>query len=886
MEISRVRALRGPNIWSRRTALEVTVNLGPASPSLREFPAFEDRLRNRLPGLLDPVPAGKAVSPFGGDSLAHALETIVTGLQRLMGMGQTFSKTVRGKLAGEWKVVVEYREENVSRAVLDTAVAFIEALLADRDYDIAAEIKRLRSMDEDVRLGPSTGAIVRAAEARGVPTRRLNEGSLVQFGWGSRQRRILAAETDRTSAIGESIAQDKELTKMLLRSVGVPVPAGGPVASAEEAWDMARDIGVPVVVKPQHGNQGRGVAVNLTTREQVMEAYAAAREEGRSILVEKFAQGSDHRLLVVGGKLVAAARRDPPMVTGDGAHTIEELVAEVNKDPRRGEDHATSLSKMRLDAIAQAVLAKQGLTISSVPAAGTTVALRQNGNLSTGGSATDVTDQVHAEVAARAVDAARVIGLDVAGVDIICRDISRPMEEQGAIVVEVNAAPGLRMHLDPSAGKSRPVGEAIVDTMFGPGENGRIPLVAVTGNNGKTTTARLVGHIFKANGWRVGLTCTDGIYVDDRRIDNDDCSGPRSAKAVLMNPRVDAAVLETARGGILREGLGFDLCDVAIVTNIGEGDHLGLAGIETTEQLASVKRVIVENVAPKGAAVLNAADPMTVAMAPYCPGSVIFFAREANHPLIQAHRARGGRVVIAHNGFVVLAEGNREQRLATLTSVPVTRDGRIGFQVDNVLAATAACWSVGVSLEMIRAGLATFTSDTLSTPGRFNILDYEGATVLIDYGHNADALTALIDAIGRMPHDRRLVVYTAAGDRRDVDIVRQAEIIGNGFDQVIIYEDKCTRGRPDGEVIRLMREGFAKSKRAGEVHETRGEFRAIEMGLRMLRPGDLILVQVDQVEPSLAFIEQFVAANRMTAASAARSAKTEPREERTGGPLV
>ena len=617
MEIVRVRALRGPNIWSRKTALEATVNLGPASPSLREFPAFEERLRVRLPGLLDSTPADKAGPALGGDSLAHALETITTGLHRLIGVGQTFGKTVKGKLAGEWKVIVEYREESVTRAVLDSAVAFIEALLADRAYDIAADLKRLRSLDEEVRLGPSTGAIVRAAEARGVPIRRLNQGSLVQFGWGSRQRRILAAETDRTSAIGESIAQDKELTKTLLRSVGVPVPAGGPVSSAEEAWEMACEIGVPVVVKPQHGNQGRGVAVNLTTREQVMEAYTAAREEGRSILVEKFAQGADHRLLVVGGKLVAAARRDPPCVVGDGTHTVEELVADVNRDPRRGEDHATSLSKIRLDSIAQAVLAKQGYTISSVPAAGAVVALRQNGNLSTGGSATDVTDQVHPEMAARAVDAARVIGLDVAGVDIICRDVSRPMEEQGAIVVEVNAAPGLRMHLDPSVGKSRPVGEAIVDTLFGPGEEGRIPVVAVTGNNGKTTTARLVGHIFKVNGWRVGLTCTDGIYVDERRIDNDDCSGPRSAKAVLMNPRVDAAVLETARGGILREGLGFDMCDVAIVTNIGEGDHLGLAGIETTEQLASVKRVIVENVSPKGAAVLNAADPMTEAMAPY-----------------------------------------------------------------------------------------------------------------------------------------------------------------------------------------------------------------------------------------------------------------------------
>jgi cyanophycin synthetase len=837
------------------------------------IPGFEARLRDLLPEMFSGVQW--AAADLGGATaesatLAHVLERVSMVLQKRARVPVSFSKTASASEAGVFKVIVEYREEDVARAAVEAAVQIIDAVLAERSFDVHATVKQLRSQDEDLRLGPSTGAIVRAAEARGIPTRRLNSGSLVQLGWGSRQRRILATETDRTSAIGESIAQDKELTKLLLRSVGVPVPAGGPVKDADEAWDMAQEIGVPVVLKPQHGNQGRGVAVNLTTREQVLAAFEAARAEGSSVLVERFAQGADHRLLVVGDRMIAAARRDPPRVQGDGKSTVAELVAVVNSDPLRGDDHSTSLSKMRLDAIGLAVLASQGFTPDSIPAAGTQVFLRQNGNLSTGGSATDVTDRVHPEVAARVVDAARVVGLDVAGVDVICRDISRPLGEQGGIVVEVNAAPGLRMHLDPSVGKPRPVGEAIVSTMFPPGENGRIPVVAVAGTNGKTTTVRMVGHILKAFGRHVGMACTDGIYIDDRRIDTDDCSGPRSARAVLFNPRVDAAVLETARGGILREGLGFDMCDVAIVTNIGEGDHLGMAGIETTEQLAEVKRTIVENVAPTGAAVLNAEDSMTVAMAPYCPGSVIFFARDAQHPLIVAHRARGGRAVIVRNETVVLAEGNREQPVTSLGAVPLTRDGKIGFQVDNVLAATAAGWSVGVPCEVMRAALATFTSDTRSTPGRFNVLDYEEATIVVDYGHNADALVALIDAISRMPHDRRLVVYTAAGDRRDVDIIRQAEIIGNGFDHVIIYEDKCTRGRPDGEVVSLMHRGLARSTRAAEIIETRGEFHAIETGLRMLLPGDLILVQVDQVDPSLAFIEQFLAANRMPAVPAAR----------------
>ena len=873
MQLTRIRALRGPSIWSRHTALEVTVDLGPANMPVAGIPGFEARLRDLLPEMFSGVQW--AAADLGGATaesatLAHVLERVSMVLQKRARVPVSFSKTASASEAGVFKVIVEYREEDVARAAVEAAVQIIDAVLAERSFDVHATVKQLRSQDEDLRLGPSTGAIVRAAEARGIPTRRLNSGSLVQLGWGSRQRRILAAETDRTSAIGESIAQDKELTKLLLRSVGVPVPAGGPVKDADEAWDMAQEIGVPVVLKPQHGNQGRGVAVNLTTREQVLAAFEAARAEGSSVLVERFAQGADHRLLVVGDRMIAAARRDPPRVQGDGKSTVAELVAVVNSDPLRGDDHSTSLSKMRLDAIGLAVLASQGFTPDSIPAAGTQVFLRQNGNLSTGGSATDVTDRVHPEVAARVVDAARVVGLDVAGVDVICRDISRPLGEQGGIVVEVNAAPGLRMHLDPSVGKPRPVGEAIVSTMFPPGENGRIPVVAVAGTNGKTTTVRMVGHILKAFGRHVGMACTDGIYIDDRRIDTDDCSGPRSARAVLFNPRVDAAVLETARGGILREGLGFDMCDVAIVTNIGEGDHLGMAGIETTEQLAEVKRTIVENVAPTGAAVLNAEDSMTVAMAPYCPGSVIFFARDAQHPLIVAHRARGGRAVIVRNETVVLAEGNREQPVTSLGAVPLTRDGKIGFQVDNVLAATAAGWSVGVPCEVMRAALATFTSDTRSTPGRFNVLDYEEATIVVDYGHNADALVALIDAISRMPHDRRLVVYTAAGDRRDVDIIRQAEIIGNGFDHVIIYEDKCTRGRPDGEVVSLMHRGLARSTRAAEIIETRGEFHAIETGLRMLLPGDLILVQVDQVDPSLAFIEQFLAANRMPAVPAAR----------------
>lgn len=854
MEIRAIRALRGPNVWARRISIEAVVG-SAASPSLQE------RLTALLPGLdfAEPLEASLLGPSAPAGSVADALVRVALHLQCLAGSGVSFGLT-SGLSDGSFKVVVEYREEAVGRRAFAIAEAVIDAAVAGTSLDLASMIDELRRLDQNIRLGPSTGSIVRAAEARGIPYRRLNDGSLVQFGQGARSRRILAAETDRTSAIAESIAQDKELTKSLLRSVGAPVPDGRPAESPEEAWEVAEEIGVPVVVKPQYGNQGRGVAVNLSSREQVMAAWHSAREEGRSIMVERFATGDDHRLLVIGHKVVAAALRQPPRVTGDGASTIEQLVEEVNKDPRRGEDHATSLSKMKLDAIGLAVLAEQGCDAKTILAAGRTVVLRRNANLSTGGSAIDVTDRVHPDVAARVVDAVRVIGLDIAGVDVVCRDISRPLEDQGGIIVEINAAPGLRMHLEPSEGRGRPVGEAIVSTLYADGDEGRVPLVAVTGNNGKTTTTRLVAHLFKTWGKRPGMTCSDGIYVDGRRIDTGDCSGPKSARAVLMNPSVEAAVLETARGGILREGLGFDRADVAIVCNVGEGDHLGMNGIDTIEQLAHVKGTIVRNVSPSGAAVLNAADPLTLRMARECPGSVILFARDPSLPAVKAHLAKGGRCVVAVDGHVILADGARTERLADLRDVPLTKGGRIGFQVENVLAAVAAGWSVGIPSNVIRQGIATFGGDTAQAPGRFNVRTVNGATIVMDYGHNPDALIALIDAVSALPHQHRTVVMTGAGDRRDVDLVRQGEIVGDGFDRVVLFEDACNRGRQDGEVIALLKQGADRGNRVSElIVEEVKEHATIERSLERLRSGDLLVVLVDRVESSIALIDQYIA---------------------------
>lgn len=854
MEISRIRALRGPNLWSRHTAIEALVNCSPEESKIGMLNGFEARLRARLPeiGPMRPIGDGDDIS------LAHALAFAALGLQAQAGCPVSFCVTSITVQAGTYQVVFEYTEEAVGRMALELAESLCRTALDDTPFDLDEALKQLRDLDEDVRLGPSTGAIVQAAIARGIPFRRLTTSSLVQFGWGSRQRRIQAAESDRTSAISEAIAQDKDLTKKLLEAAGVPVPTGRVVTDAEAGWAAACEIGLPVVVKPRDGNQGKGVTVNILTQEHFMAVYGAAAAISDEVLVERFIPGHDHRLLVVGNHLVAAARREPPHVTGDGMHTVRELVEQVNSDPRRGEGHATSLTKIRFDDIAMARLAVQGYDADSVPPLGERVVLRNNANLSTGGSATDVTDDVHPEVAARAVEAAQMIGLDICGVDVVCQTVHRPLEEQSGGVVEVNAAPGLRMHLHPSYGKGQQVGEAIVSALYPPGEDGRIPVVAVTGTNGKTTTVRLIAHFLALSGKRVGMTATDGVYIQGRRIDTGDCSGPISARNVLLHPDVDAAVLETARGGLLREGLAFDRCKVGVVTNIGLGDHLGLNFITTVEDLAVLKQVVVQNVAPDGMAVLNACDPKVVEMAMHCPGAVTFFANEQHHPVIAAHRAQGRRVIYLDGDCMVAVEGDTEQRLP-LNDIPLTRGGTIPFQVDNVMASVAAAWALDLDWVLIRSGLRSFESDVGTVPGRFNLFDYRGATLIADYGHNPDAILALVKAVEAMPAQRRVVVISGAGDRRDEDIREQSRILGGVFDEVVLYQDQCQRGRADGEVLALLQDGLKQALRTRVIEEITGEFLAIDTALSRLVPGDLCLILIDQVEEALAHIAKRVA---------------------------
>ncbi len=854
MEVSRIRALRGPNLWSRHTAIEAVVSCAGNECAIGAIEGFEARLRARFPEIGFLQPAGHQENI----SLANVLELAVLNLQKQAGCPVTFSHSVQTIEPGVFQVVVEYTEEVVGRLALELGQSLCRSAMEDTPFDLVNALDRLRELDEDERLGPSTGSIVQAAMARNIPFRRLTSGSMVQFGWGSKQRRIQAAETDNTSAIAQSIAQDKELTKKLLDAAGVPIPYGRPVQSEEDAWVAAEEIGLPVVVKPQDGNQGKGVTVNVASRDHLKIAFAAASAISENVMVERYMPGHDFRLLVVGGKVVAAARRDPPQVIGDGVHTVRELVSIVNSDPRRSEGHATALTRIRLDEIALARLSLQGYGTDSVPPKGSRIILRNNANLSTGGSATDVTDDVHPEVAARAADAAKMIDLDICGVDVVCDSVLKPLEEQGGGVIEVNAAPGLRMHLQPSYGKPRAVGEAIISMMFGPGESARIPVVAVSGTNGKTTTVRLTSHMFELNGMRVGMTNSDGVYIRNQRIDTGDCSGPKSARSVLLHPEVDAAVLETARGGILREGLAFDRCDVAIITNIGIGDHLGLGYINSVEDLAVVKRVIVQNVAASGTAVLNAADPVVVKMAAACPGAVTFFALDGHNPVMATHRAKGLRVVYRDGADIVAADSQMEQRIA-LKDIPLTRNGSIGFQVENAMAATAAGWALGLDWKIIRNALATFVNDAATAPGRFNVFDYRGATLIADYGHNPDAILALVDAIDNMPAKRRIVVISGAGDRRDEDIRQQTEILGRAFDEVILYQDQCQRGRADGEVLALLQQGLVNAPRTKRIDEIRGEFVATDLALSRLQPGDLCLILVDQVDEALQHIAQRLA---------------------------
>jgi cyanophycin synthetase len=791
MEILKVQALRGPNLWAYFPVLEARVNLGALkdSPS-SELPGFNDRLLAWLPTLVEHRCSVGERGGFcqrlrRGTYLAHILEHVTLELQSITGSDVGFGRARETAEEGVYKVVVAYKEEELGRACIEEARLLCLAAVHDQPYDVAATVSRLGELAARIQQDPGSAAITAAARARRIPVFRLG-GGLLQLGHGVCQRRFLAGQTDQTGAIAAAVTRDNELTRTLLRAAGVPVPEGRPVDDAEDAWTAAQELDGPVVIERRYGSRKGGPA--LTTRDDVLAAYLSLAEDTSSILVERLAPGRPWRLAVVGDRVVKATRG-------------------TEKGDEAGPDRSPGL---------------------------------------------------HPEVGDRAVDAVRAVGLEMASVDLVAGDIGRPLEEQGGVVTGVVASPDLRQEADGTCVAA----EAVLESLFPMPETGRIPVVAVTGVNGKTTTTRLIAEIVGRAHRCVGMACSEGIYVSGRRIETGDCSGPVSARTVLQNPRVDAAVLETARGGILRAGLGFDRCDIAVVTNIADGDHLGVADIDTAEQLARVKRTIVEVVAPTGVAVLKADDPLVADMAKSCAGSVVFFARDRQHPVLVRHRAEKGRVVFVRDNRIVLAEGKQEIPLVPLERVPLTHSGRIGFQVENALAAVAAGWSLGIPCEAILGALEAFTNDLAHTPARFNLLDVKGATVILDYGHNPASLACLIEALENFPHRRRIAVYTAAGDRRDQDLVRQGELLGGAFDRVLLYEEEsCVRGRKEGEIIALFRRGLAGGRRVKEIKEVKGALAAVEHSLSAVRPGELLLLQVDLVEETIELVSRCLERN-------------------------
>jgi cyanophycin synthetase len=814
-----------------------------------------------------------------GTWLGHVAEHTALQLQQEAGHDIRRGKTRGTGVRGQYNVIYGYVDEQVGLAAGQLAVRLVNHLVRpDPEFEFTAELERFLVQAERTAFGPSTQAILDEAVSRDIPWLRLNQYSLVQLGQGVHQRRIRATMTSNTSALAVDIAGDKELTTRLLAAAGLPVPRSESVRTVEQAVRVADRIGYPVVCKPLDGNHGRGVVLDIADAEDLRGAFAVAQEQSRRgwVVVESFITGKDYRVLVIGGRMVALAERVPAHVVGDGVHTVRELVDETNADPRRGVGHEKVLTRIKVDDAAVALVAEQGFGMDDVPPEGRTVKLTLTGNMSTGGISIDRTLEAHPDNVEIAEEAARVVGLDVAGIDFICPDIAEPVRETGGAICEVNAAPGFRMHTHPTVGEAQFVAKPVVDSLFPPGTPSRIPIVAVTGTNGKTTTARMIAHVFKGMGRKVGMTSTDGIVIDERLVIRADASGPKSARMVLQNPRVDFAVFEVARGGILREGLGYERNDVAVVLNIAP-DHLGMRGIDTLEQLAQVKQVVVEAVPRDGFAVLNADDELVRGMRRRCSGEVVWFSMaEAGSEaldMIDEHCRRGGRAVVLERGdlgeMIVIRHGRRTMQLAWTHLLPATFGGRAKMNVANSLAAAAAAFAAGAHLHDIRQGLRTFTTSYYLSPGRLNQLDVGGSNVIVDYCHNAagmrmlgdfvEQLAASADATSDLGRTQRIGVVATAGDRRDEDMRELGSVAAGHFDVLVVREDQALRGRTRGEVAALVAEGAAaavgQGARCKQIEIVLDEIPAVHEAMARANPGDVVVLCVDKHGAVLAELE-------------------------------
>jgi cyanophycin synthetase len=730
-------------------------------------------------------------------------------------------------------------------------VRLTQALIDDQPYDLASDIQQLREIREDTRLGPSTGCIVEEASKRGIPFIRLNKQSLVQLGYGVNQKRIRATIASTTGNIAVDIACDKEETKLLLEAAEIPVPRGTVVRSEEGLKDAIAKYGYPLVIKPIDGNHGKGNTTNITTWEQATRALAAAQHYGRSVIVERFITGVDFRCLVINYKFVCAALRTPAAVTGDGVHTIQWLVDETNKDPRRGFGHEKVLTQITLDQFSQKMLDEKGYTIDTIPPKGELVLLKPTANLSTGGTSTDVTDEVHPANVFMCERIARIIGLDICGIDIMAPDLRSPVNENGGAVLEVNAAPGFRMHIEPAEGLPRNVAEPVVDMLFPKGSAGRIPIIAVTGTNGKTTTTRLTAHIAKSAGKKVGYTTSDGVYIQNQLMMKGDCTGPLSSQFVLKDPTVDFAVLECARGGILKSGLAFQHCEVAIVTNVA-ADHIGLGGIHTVEQMAKVKAVVPETVFPHGYAILNADDDLVYAMKNNLKCNIALFSMDENNPRIKEHCAEHGLACVYENGYVTIMKGNWKIRVLPAKQIPLTYEGKAVHNINNCLPAVLATYLYrDITIEDIRSALQTFIPSASVTPGRLNFFQFRNFTMLADFAHNPHGLNLLCDFVSKLDYPVKVGVISGTGDRRDEDIRELGEISGRSFDEIIIRCDKNLRGRTAEEIIDLLKEGIQSVNPKVPVRVIANENEALEYIYAHPVPGALYTIMCDVVAGAL-----------------------------------
>jgi len=864
MKIENIQVLRGPNIWStnRKKLIQMRLDLQELEhqPS-NTIPGFLERLNKLIPSLHEHrcspgVPGGFFQRVEAGTWMGHVVEHVALEIQSLAGMDTGFGRTRETKKPGVYNVVFTYIEEKVGVYAAEAAVRIVDAIIKGEDYNLQPDLQKMREIREDTRLGPSTGSIVDEAIARDIPWIRLNNQSLVQLGYGKNQVRFRATMTEKTSSIAVDLASNKDETKRMLQDAAIPVASGITISTIAGVDDAIRKVGFPLVFKPLDGNHGRGISINIQTREDAIAAFEHAAKISRKVIVERFITGYDFRVLVIDNKMVAAALRDPAHVVGDGQLTIQQLIDKENTDPRRGYGHENVLTLISVDRDTLDLLDKKGYTLETVPAAGEKVFVKSTANLSTGGTSVDVTDHVHPQNVFICERISKIIGLDICGIDIMAKNLSEPLNETGGVILEVNAAPGFRMHIAPSEGLPRNVAGHVIDMLYPPGKSARIPIIAVTGTNGKTTTTRLIAHIVKNNGFRVGFTTSDGIYVQNNMMTKGDTTGPVSAEFILRDPTVEFAVLETARGGILRSGLGFGQCDIGVITNIQE-DHLGLADIHTLEDLSRVKSVVTNSVKKDGWAVLNADNDYCVKIGRRAESNVAYFSMDENNPVIKAHCKKGGIACISENGFVTIQKGDWKIRVQRTLLIPLTFGGTVPFMVQNVLAATLATFLWGFKTEDIQTSLQTFIPSAAQTPGRMNIFEFKDFRFMIDFAHNPDGFNGIKAFLSHIDSPLKIGIIAGTGDRRDEDIRELGKIAAEMFDYVILRQEKFLRGRTEENILTLLIEGIHSVDQNKPFEIVSKEVEAIKYAMSMAKPGTFIVALSDVIDNAIETVQDY-----------------------------